>query len=59
MNLKKYIYLTLNTVRLFRYPQIYRDLIKEEKSIIPSQIAKYLLKKLLHYLRSQCDTIPT
>ena len=49
MNLKKHIYLTLNTLRGFRYPQIYRDLIKEEKSVVASQVTKELLTKLLRH----------
>lgn len=49
MNFKKHIYLTLNTLRGFRYPQIYRNLIKEEKSVVASQVTKELLTKLLRH----------
>ncbi|MDZ7959739.1 MAG: hypothetical protein RMY34_17955 [Aulosira sp. DedQUE10] len=49
MNFKKHIYLTLNTLRGFRYPQIYRDLINEEKSVVASEVNQNLLAKLLRH----------
>ncbi|MEJ6483213.1 hypothetical protein N0Y54_18145 [Nostoc punctiforme UO1] len=49
MNLKKHIYLALNTLRGFRYPEIYKNLIKKEKSVVGSQITKELLTKLLRH----------
>lgn len=52
MNLKKHIYFTLNTLRGFRYPQIYRDVIKEEKSVIASHITRNRLVKILHHCQN-------
>ncbi|MEA5579045.1 hypothetical protein [Anabaena sp. UHCC 0451] len=49
MNLRKHIYFTLNTLRGFRYPQIYRDLIKEEKSVLTSEVTQKLLTKILRH----------
>lgn len=51
MNLRKHIYFTLNTLRGFRYPQIYSDYINQEKTVVASQVTKELLIKLLHHCK--------
>lgn len=52
MNLRKHIYLTLNRWRGFHYPQTYRQLIKQQKSVLGSEVRRELLTKILRHCQN-------